>query len=241
MKSPFPVDGRGPRAGDIVGRLTKSSAGWDGFCKFLLRISGNIFDIPAVFQQTGQHLLGHSSDTILSIFLLYHRFAGFSTVDFNLWPQFSKSILVLLMFIGACAGSTGGGIKVSRIIVLCKTVLNELRMTMHPRRVGIVRFEGHTMEKSVVHSIERFFAAYILIFVASMLIISLDNLDFTSSFTAVAATLNNIGPGLEAVGPSSNFGNLSMFTKYILMFDMLAGRLEIFPMLVLLMPTTWKK
>lgn len=166
---------------------------------------------------------------------------GYSTVDFNLWPQFSKTILVLLMFIGACAGSTGGGIKVSRIVVLFKTIRNELRLSMHPRRVHLVRFEGRPLEKAVVHNIERFFAAYILLFGASFLILSLENLDFASCFTAVSATLNNIGPGLEAVGPMANFGHLSNLSKFVLMFDMLAGRLELFPMLVLLMPSTWKK
>jgi len=166
---------------------------------------------------------------------------GYSTVDFNLWPQFSKTILVLLMFCGACAGSTGGGIKVSRVVVLFKTIRNELRLSMHPRRVHLVRFEGRPLEKAVVHGIERFFAAYILLFAASFLILSLENLDFASCFTAVAATLNNIGPGLEAVGPVANFGHLSVLSKFVLMFDMLAGRLEVFPMLVLMMPSTWKK
>ena len=166
---------------------------------------------------------------------------GYSTVDFNLWPQFSKTILVLLMFCGACAGSTGGGMKVSRIVVLFKTIRNELRLSMHPRRVHLVRFEGRPLEKAVVHNIERFFAAYILLFAASFLILSLENLDFASCFTAVSATLNNIGPGLEAVGPMANFGHLSVLSKFVLMFDMLAGRLEVFPMLVLLMPSTWKK
>ena len=166
---------------------------------------------------------------------------GYSSVDFNLWPQFSKTILVLLMFCGACAGSTGGGIKVSRIVVLFKTIRNELRLSMHPRRVHLVRFEGRPLEKAVVHNIERFFAAYILLFGASFLILSLENLDFASTFTAVSATLNNIGPGLEAVGPMANFGHLSNLSKFTLMFDMLAGRLEVFPMLVLLMPSTWKK
>ncbi|MBP3700482.1 MAG: TrkH family potassium uptake protein, partial [Lachnospiraceae bacterium] len=166
---------------------------------------------------------------------------GYSSVDFNLWPQFSKTILVLLMFCGACAGSTGGGIKVSRIVVLFKTIRNELRLSMHPRRVHLVRFEGRPLEKAVVHGIERFFAAYILLFGASLLILSLENLDFASTFTAVSATLNNIGPGLEAVGPMANFGHLSNLSKFVLMFDMLAGRLEVFPMLVLLMPSTWKK
>lgn len=166
---------------------------------------------------------------------------GFSTVNFDLWPQLSKTILVLLMFVGACAGSTGGGIKVSRCVVLCKSVRKELRSAMHPRSIGRVRFEGRAMEPEILHSIERFFAAYMIVFAASVLVISLENMDFGSTFTSVAATLNNIGPGLGAVGPMENFGGLSVLSKYVLMFDMLAGRLEIFPMLVLFMPATWRK
>ncbi len=166
---------------------------------------------------------------------------GFSTVDFDQWPGLSKNILVFLMFIGACAGSTGGGIKVSRCAVLFKSVRNELRCAMHPRSVRRVHFEGRPMEQGVLHSIEKFFAAYMLVFMASVLIISLENMDFGSTFTAVAATLNNIGPGLGAVGPAKNFADLSMLSKYVLMFDMLAGRLEVFPMLVLFMPMTWRK
>jgi trk system potassium uptake protein TrkH len=166
---------------------------------------------------------------------------GFSTVDFNSWPQFSKGILVLLMFIGACAGSTGGGIKVSRCIILFKSAKKELRSVIHPRSVERIRFDGRAIEKETIHSTERFFAAYMMLFAASALLVSLDNMDFASTFTAVAATLNNIGPGLEAVGPASNFSALSVLSKYVLMFDMLAGRLEIFPMLVLLFPSTWKK
>lgn len=166
---------------------------------------------------------------------------GFSTVDFDQWPQLSKCILVLLMFIGACAGSTGGGMKVSRCVVLFKTVRNELRSAMHPRMVRRIHFEGRPMEREVAHSIERFFVAYMMVFAASVLLVALDNMDFVSTFTAVSATLNNIGPGLGAVGPTANFGGLSILSKYVLMFDMLAGRLEIFPMLVLLLPTTWRK
>jgi len=114
-------------------------------------------------------------------------------------------------------------------------------LAMHPRRVHLVRFEGRPLEKAVVHNIERFFAVYIIVFAVSFLLLSLENLDFASCFTAVSATINNIGPGLEAVGPMANFGHLSVLSKFVLMFDMLAGRLEVFPMLVLLMPSTWKK
>ncbi len=166
---------------------------------------------------------------------------GFSTVDFNLWPEFSKCVLVLLMFIGACAGSTGGGLKVSRCVVLFKSARNELSRAMHPRVVRKVSFEGHPMDRLVVHNIERFFALYMMILAASVLIVSLDNMDFGSTFTSVVATLNNIGPGIGLVGPAANYGGLSVLSKIVLMFDMLAGRLEIFPMMLLFLPATWKK
>ena len=166
---------------------------------------------------------------------------GYSTVDFNQWPEFSKFILVLLMFCGACAGSTGGGIKVSRVVIMMKLVKNELSHLIHPKRIRQVHFEQHVVGKDVLRSVSVFFIAYILIYGASALLISLDNLDFTTNFTAVAATLNNIGPGLEQVGPASNFTVYSQPAKYVLMFDMLAGRLELFPLLLLFTPATWRK
>ncbi|HPU62932.1 MAG TPA: potassium transporter TrkG, partial [Mobilitalea sp.] len=159
---------------------------------------------------------------------------GFATVDFNYWPTFSKVILVILMFIGACAGSTGGGMKVSRIVILIKTVRHEVSSLMHKRSVRVLKMDGKKIENETIRSIHVFFVAYIVIFAASLLIVSLDNQDFTTSFTAVAATLNNIGPGLEKVGPMGNFSDFSNLSKFVLMFDMLAGRLEIFPMLALI-------
>ena len=153
-------------------------------------------------------------------------------MDFDLWPEFSKGILVLLMFCGACAGSTGGGMKVSRLCIMAKTVMKELAFIIHPRNVRKTRFEGKTVEHEVLRSINVFLVAYLGIFVLSVMLISLDNFDFATNFTAVAATLNNIGPGLAKVGPTQNFGIYSNFSKLVLAFDMLAGRLEIFPMLV---------
>lgn len=166
---------------------------------------------------------------------------GYSTLDFDVWPTFSKTILVLLMFIGACAGSTGGGIKVSRIIIAVKAVQKELSSMIHPRSVRVLKLEGKGIEHNVVRSVNAFILAYSLIFAISTLIVSLDNFDFTSTFTAVAATFNNIGPGLGEVGPACNFNGLSPLSKYVLMFDMLAGRLEVFPMLLLFSPSTWRK
>lgn len=166
---------------------------------------------------------------------------GYSTVDFDLWPSFSKTILVCLMFVGACAGSTGGGIKVSRIAIAVKTVRKELSFLIHPRSVKVLKFEGKTIEHTVLRSINTYLIAYLLIFVVSVVLLSLDNFDLTTNFTAVAATLNNIGPGLGEVGPTCNFSIFGPWTKFVLMFDMLAGRLELFPMLLLFSPRTWMR
>lgn len=166
---------------------------------------------------------------------------GYSTVDFNTWPTFSKTVLVLLMFIGASAGSTGGGIKVSRIVILAKSVKKELKQYLHPHSISKIKMDGKPVEHEVVRSINVFLIAYLLIYAVSMLIVSLDNFDFTTTFTSVAATINNIGPGLDLVGPAANFGILSVPSKLVLIFDMLAGRLEIFPLLLLFVPDTWRK
>ena len=165
---------------------------------------------------------------------------GYSSCDFNGWPEFSKVILILLMFSGACAGSTGGGIKVSRLVMMLKTVKKELLFYAHPRNVRKVKFNGRVVEHEVIRGMNVYFVAYGFIMMFSVLILALDNFDFTTNFTAVVATLNNIGPGLSAVGPASNFGAYSDLSKIVMIFDMLAGRLEIFPMLVLLSPYTWK-
>jgi len=165
---------------------------------------------------------------------------GFATIDSNLWPEFSKTILVILMFIGACAGSTGGGMKVSRIILLFKTVKKELDHFIHPRSIKILKLEDKPVEHSVLRSVNVFMVSYMIILLVSVLLISIDNFDFTTNFTSVVATLNNIGPGLNRVGPAGNFSEFSAFSKIVLMFDMLAGRLEVFPMLMLFHPRTWK-
>ena len=166
---------------------------------------------------------------------------GYSTTDFDLWPELSKCILVMLMFIGACAGSTGGGIKVSRILILLKTVKKELGSIVHPRSIKRIRFDDHPVEHEVLRAINVFLIVYLVIYSFSMLIISVDGFSFETNFTAVAATLNNIGPGLDQVGPTSNFFGYGPVSKLILIFDMLAGRLELFPMLILFYPSTWKK
>lgn len=166
---------------------------------------------------------------------------GYATTDFNQWPVFSKTILVLLMFVGACAGSTGGGIKVSRLIILFKTVAKELHLYLHPNAIKKIKMDQKPIPHEVVRSTNIFMAVYILIFAGSVLILGLDEYDLVTNFTAVAATLNNIGPGLELVGPTGNFSLFSPGAKCILIFDMLAGRLEIFPLLLLFTKNTWKK
>lgn len=167
--------------------------------------------------------------------------AGFSSANFDTWPSLSKSVLVLLMFIGGCAGSTCGGIKVSRILIYLKTVKKEIAQLCHPRNVKVIKIDGKPLAHNVLRSANIFFIVYMMVFVVSTLLISIDEFDLVTNFTAVASALGNIGPGLSLVGPVRNFDLFSPLSKYVLMFDMLAGRLEIFPMLVLLSPSTWKK
>ena len=150
-------------------------------------------------------------------------------------------VLVLLMFVGACAGSTGGGIKVSRFLLMGKTLGKELKQALHPQVVAPVRMDGKLVNHETIRTTNVFLAAYIFIFAASFMLVSLDGFDMVTNFTSVAATLNNIGPGLNQVGPMMNFGAYSNFAKLVLIFDMLAGRLEIFPMLVLFLPDAWRR
>lgn len=166
---------------------------------------------------------------------------GFATADFNTWPVMSKTLLVLIMFCGACAGSTGGGIKVSRFIILFKEIKREIYSFIHPRSVKCIELDEKPVDRSIVKAVLTFIALYVFIFVVSLILITLDGNDLVTNFTAITATLNNIGPGLETVGPTGNFAGFSVFAKYVLMFDMLAGRLELLPMMVLFSPSLWKK
>lgn len=166
---------------------------------------------------------------------------GYATTDYDLWPAMSKTILVVLMFIGACAGSTSGGMKVSRLIILFKTIKKELSLIIHPREVRKIRMDGHVVAHNTLRSANVFLVIYFVLMLVSLICISVDELDFTTTFTSVISALSNIGPGLNQIGPTMNFSIFSTFSKFVLMFDMLAGRLEFFPMLVLFMPATWKK
>ncbi|MDD7403024.1 MAG: TrkH family potassium uptake protein [Butyribacter sp.] len=166
---------------------------------------------------------------------------GYSTVDFNLWSQTAKTVLVLLMFVGACAGSTGGGIKVSRIIILVKTIKKELTSYIHPKSIQKIKIDGKPVEHDVVRATNVYFVTFMIVFAVSVFVISFDGKDLVTNFTAVLATINNMGPGLEGVGPTQNFGAFSGISKYVLMFDMIAGRLELFPLLILFHPAIWKE
>lgn len=223
----------------LAGRV-KDALHSEEFRAYMLIVFSSVFVITVnsyhMFDGIGD-AVKHTAFQVASIIST----TGYTTTDFDKWPELSKTILVLLMFIGACAGSTGGGIKVSRIIIALKTVAKELVLTAHPKSTRKITVDKRIIEHETIRSVNVFFMAYAVIFVISTLIISIDNFDFITNFTAVAATVNNIGPGLALVGPTQNFGGYSVLSKIVLIFDMMAGRLEIFPMLMLFSPYTWKK
>ena len=196
-------------------------------------ITGNILSMCAGFSEA----LRLSAFQVSSIITT----TGYSTANFDLWPGLSKAILFVLMFVGACAGSTGGGIKVSRIVLMGKMVFNELRFMVRPRSVNAVRFEGKTVEGKVQKSVANYFLIYIICFFMLFLVISFEPFGFESNFTAIAACFNNIGPGFAAVGPMESFAGYTDFSKIVLSFAMLLGRLEIFPLIIALSPRTWTK
>ncbi len=167
---------------------------------------------------------------------------GFSTADFDSWPELSKGILLLLMFIGACAGSTGGGIKVSRIVLLFKNIKREIKRLIHPRLVSTVRFEGKNIDDATINGVNNYLALYLFCFLAIFLVLCVEsNLSFETNFSAVAACFNNIGPGFNLVGPASNYSAYSALSKITLSFAMLLGRLELFPIIIAFAPSTWTK
>ena len=164
---------------------------------------------------------------------------GFATADFNLWPELSRSLLLMLMLLGACAGSTGGGMKVSRFVIMLKSAKREIVRMLHPRSVHVLKFEEKPLEDNTIHNVFIYFFILILVIGASTLLISLDDMDFESTFSAVVSCTNNIGPGLGVVGPMGSYATLSYLSKLVLILDMLLGRLEIFPMLMLFAPSVW--
>ena len=187
---------------------------------------------------TFEETVRHSAFQVSSIMTT----TGYATTDFNFWPMFSKCVLVLLMFIGACAGSTGGGLKVSRVMLVGKAVGRELKRLVHPRSVGVIRLEGKRVEESVVQSATAYIVLYFLLFGGAFLLLCLEPaFDLESNFTAVAACINNIGPGLGAVGPTGSYADYGTLSKVVLSFAMLLGRLEIYPLVLALLPGTWTK
>ena len=193
-------------------------------------------NINRIYMDMGDSIR-HSAFTVASIMST----TGFSTEDFNTWPELSRSLIVMLMFVGGCAGSTCGGIKVSRILILFKSMGKELELLIHPKQVKKIKIDGHPIEHEVVRSVNVYMVGFVLVFAASMVVLSFDEMDLITNFTAVASAMNNVGPGLDLVGPASNFSVFSEPVKIVLIFDMLAGRLELFPILLLFSPATWKK
>ncbi len=209
-----------------------------GVYLFIMFSAIAIITLNTMGQYPGFHdALHHAAFTVSSIMTT----TGFSTVDFDLWPQLSRSILVVLMVCGACAGSTGGGIKTARLILLVKSLRSQIRQFLRPRSVNLVRVEGRTIGDETIRGVNTYMSAYCAITVFSVLILALDGLSFETNLTGVLACLNNIGPGLGMVGPTSNYSIFSNTAKIVLMLDMLFGRLEIFPLLILFSPGAWKK
>ena len=199
----------------------------------IILISINIWDL----YPTGGESIRHAAFQVGSIIST----TGFASTDFNLWPEFSRILLVLLMFIGACAGSTGGAIKCSRVLLLGRCIKREIRQVIHPRAVNVVKLDGRVVDESGLRSVHIFFSAYILITLGATLLVSLDNYSFGTTFTAVVSCIGNIGPGLELVGPMGNYALFSGFSKLVLSLCMIIGRLEVLPILVLFSGNAWKR
>ncbi len=197
----------------------------------VLLIALNIRDMYSSWGET----LRHAAFQVSSIMTT----TGFATTDFDLWPSFSKGLLLMLMVVGACAGSTGGGLKCSRVLLLFKSLRRNIRQVMNPKKVQVVRNNGRTVDERILSNTNAYLAAYVVIVIVSFLLISLDGFSTGTNLSAVLACFNNIGPGLEAVGPVCNFSIYSDFSKFVLILDMLAGRLEIFPILALFSRGTW--
>jgi trk system potassium uptake protein TrkH len=196
-------------------------------------ISFNVFSMFGSVSDT----VRHSAFQVAAIITT----TGYSTVDFNLWHSFSKTILLILMVFGACAGSTGGGLKFARVILLVKNFGRNVSQILRPQRVKVIKVNGKTVDEKVLVNTNAYFFVYVVIIALSTLIVSLDGFSVMTNFSAVLSCFNNIGPGLEAVGPVSNYAEYGVLSKIVLIFDMLAGRLEIFPILVLFSPKAWKR
>lgn len=194
-------------------------------------------NVLPMFQGNVGETFHHAAFQVASIMTT----TGFATVNFDLWPQLSRTILVILMVLGACAGSTGGGIKTARVLILAKSFVRDVRRLLRPRSVALVRIDDRTVDEDTIRGTQSFLTAYIFIAIISIVLISLNNFSLETTVTSVLACMNNIGPGLDLVGPMGNYAPFSDFSKLVLSADMLIGRLEIFPMLMLFVPATWKR
>ena len=196
-------------------------------------ITGNILKIYG----TVAHAFRYASFQVGSIITT----TGFATADYDQWPELSKSILLALMFVGACAGSTGGGIKVSRLLIIVKSIRREVRKMLHPNAVTIIKVNGKKIGQDTMKNVNLYLTCYIIIMIVSILLVSIDNFDFATTFSGVLTTMSNVGPGISKVGPVMNFHPFSALSKLVFCFDMLIGRLEIFPYLLLLSPELWRR
>jgi trk system potassium uptake protein TrkH len=224
----------------LIGKFTQAIRSEEMWCFLgiyffsVVAIACNLF---STYQSVGK-AFRYSSFQVASVIST----TGFATADFNQWPEFSQTILILLCFIGACAGSTGGGLKISRILILIKSGLREICYAVHPSAVRTVKLEGKAVDQEVVRSVNSYFTSYVLFFSLSVLLLSMvDNMDIVTNFTAVVSCLNNIGPGLNIVGPTGNFSGFRSISKILLSADMLFGRLELYPFLILFSPRTWRE
>lgn len=213
----------------------KSEEVWTYLAIMLSAIVVIAINVKDMFASFGE-ALHHSAFQVSSVMTT----TGYATTDFNQWPELSRMIMLAVMCVGACAGSTGGGLKVSRLIILLKSARREFRRISHPRSVKIITFDGNRVNDDTIRNTFAYFFIYVMIFAASVLVVALDNFDFTTTVTSVIATLNNIGPGLNMVGATGNFSEFSFLSKLVLIADMLLGRLEIFPLLFLFAPSKQK-
>lgn len=200
-------------------------------------IAINVYQTQGALYKTFGSALHHSAFQVASVVST----TGFATADFNGWPTFSKIILFMLMYMGACAGSTGGGIKVSRLIIFLKSITKEIKKLIHPNSVKLIRVNNKVVSSDVVHSVNIYLAAYCAVLVISTIILAFENFNFETTISAVVACFNNIGPGFDMVGATGNFSMFSDFGKLTLCADMLLGRLEIFPILILFSPSLWRR
>ena len=199
----------------------------------IVLITGNIYSMYPTFESAFRHAAFQVAAIVTT--------TGFATANFDLWPEFSKTLIFCLTILGACAGSTGGGIKVSRLIILLKLAYREIRHIVHPRSVNLIKLDGYKVEEDVVRGVTGYIVVYVLLLLGSFILISFDNYDFTTSLTSVVTCLGNVGPGFAMVGPVENFSFFSGFSQLVLCFDMLVGRLEIFPIIMLFAPSIWRK